>query len=342
MTAPTSPSTFEHAIGTHGRLHVRLMSGAVTVRAVDGEVVRVRERDGKALTEAFRIEAGEGRLSLATDEKAGGLDFLVFSFGRRSSFDLDIEVPTAAQLTIESASADIAVTGVTGPVRLRTASGDMTLRGVGGDLELDAVSGDVEVDATGSIGVRARTISGDLSLRAPRLGRAAIESTSGDIRIDALLDGTGPFEIQTVSGDATIVGRSGIRVEARTVTGDLRSELPHRRESASDRKALIVGDGGAALGFRSVSGDLRVTSPREPGSVATPAPSGQLSDRPAPPRAPDAPSLDGPTPAAVPTSAESAREAGHEVARLDILRALERGEMSVEAAMARIASIEEA
>lgn len=342
MTASTSQSTFEHAIGPQGVVHVRLMSGAVTVRAVDGDVVRVRERNGKSLTEAFRIEAGEGRLALTTDEKVGSLDFLVFSFGRRSSFDLDIEVPTAARATIESASADISVTGTTGPLKLRSASGDMTLHGIGGDVELDSVSGDVEVDHAGSIGFRARTISGDLSLRAARLGRAAIESTSGDIRIDALLDGKGPFEIQTVSGDVTIVGRSGIRVEARTVTGDLRSELPHRRESGSGRKVLIVGDGGTALGFRSVSGDLRVTEPRDPGSVATAASAGLPSDPPAPPRAPDGPSVDAMAPASVPPNPEAAREAGHEVARLDILRALERGEMSVEAAMARIASIEEA
>ena len=190
----------------------------------------------------------------------------MFSIGRRSSFDLDVDVPIAAQVTIELASADISVAGVTGPLRVRTASGDIALDGIRGDVEVDAVSGDVEIDAAGGLGVRARTISGDLSLRAPRLGRAAIESTSGDIRIDALLDGKGPFEIQTVSGDATIVGRAGIRVEARTVTGDLRSELPHRRDSGHGRKVLIVGDGGTALGFRSVSGDLRVTAPRESGS----------------------------------------------------------------------------
>ena len=35
-------------------------------------------------------------------------------------------------------------------------------------------------------------------------------------------------------------------------------------------------------------------------------------------------------------------EAGREVARLDILQALERGELSVEAAMKRLADIEEA
>jgi hypothetical protein len=43
-----------------------------------------------------------------------------------------------------------------------------------------------------------------------------------------------------------------------------------------------------------------------------------------------------------PTGPINAHEAGREVARLDILHALERGELSVEAAMQRLAEIEEA
>ena len=227
-------------------------------------------------------------------------------------------------------------------MKVRTASGDIRLDDIRGSLELDAVSGDTRITANGPLDLRARTISGDITLRGPRLGRATLETTSGDVRLDALLEGPGPFEIQTVSGDATIVGRSGIRVEARTVTGDLRSELPNRRDSAPGRKMLIVGDGGTPLGFRSVSGDLRVTAPRD---AMTSDVVGQRHDAPMAPATPNAPAPpDAPVPPAprVAETADVAREAGHEVARLDVLRALERGEMSVEAAMARIADIDEA
>lgn len=346
MTTSTDAASLEQRIGPRGQFHLRMMSGSIRVRAVDGDTVRVRERNGRSLVEAFRVETGSNSLTMTSNEKFGGVDFIVFSIGRRASLDIEAQVPAGANVTIETASAEIAVSGTTGPTRLRTASGDIRLDDVHGALELDAVSGDAHITANGTLDLRARTISGDLTVRGPRLERATVETTSGDVRLDALLEGPGPFEIQTVSGDATIVGRSGIRVEARTVTGDLRSELPNRRDTAPGRKMLIVGDGGTPLGFRSVSGDLRVTAPRDAMTkVAAPSPSVAPS-APAAPVPPDAPAAPEPpdAPAAPPRtgSADLAHEAGHEVARLDVLRALERGEMSVEAAMARLADIEEA
>ncbi len=335
-----SSNTLEHVIGPTGRFHLRLLSGSIVVHGVDGDRVRVREKSGKAIADVFRIEAGEGSLSLTSPDR-GGIDLIVFGIGRRSSLDLEVDVPRGADVTIETASAELAGGGLGGRSKVRTASGDIELIELGGSLELDAVSGDVDIRATGPLDLRARTISGDCSIRASELGRATVESTSGDIRLDALLAGPGPFEIQTVSGDVTIVGRGGVRVEARTVTGDLRSDLPHRLDTSPGRKQLIVGDGGTAIGFRSVSGDLRVVAPRDQDLAPVPRTAGSspvaLSSgapaAPAPPAAPD------PTEAA---RAVSGHEAGHEVARLDILRALERGELSVEAAMKRLADIEEA
>jgi hypothetical protein len=222
----------------------------------------------------------------------------------------------------------------------------MNLDRLAGNLELDSVSGEVRIVAAGALDLRARTISGDVAVRGPSLGRAEIGTTSGDVRIDADLNGGGPYGIETVSGDATIVGRMGLRIESRTVTGEVRSELAHRRESGPGRKQLIVGDGNVPFTFRSVSGDLRVTTPRDS------LPSAVTPDRPAVPEpaATDAAS----TPAAATPVTDGAESApaepvaprdgagSREVARMDVLRALERGEMSVDAAMRRIAEIEEA
>ena len=336
-------STYEHVIGAAGRFQLRLMSGSIDVRAVDGETVRVTERSGKSIAEVFRVDAGEGRLSLTSPDR-GGIDLVVFGIGRRSSLDLEVEVPRQANVSIESASADVTIVGLVARIAVRTASGDVGMRAVGGNLELDAVSGEVTVNADAPIDIRARTISGDLAVHAPQIRQAAIETTSGDVRLDALLAGDGPFDIQTVSGDATIVGRAGLRIEARTVTGDLRSDLPHRLDKSPGHKQLLIGDGATTLGFRSVSGDLRVVAPRD-GSASTlstvaGAPAAPVAPvapvrpaRPLPPEAPAAPAANG---------VAERHEAGHEVARLDILHALERGELSVETAMQRLADIEEA
>ncbi len=340
MTQTTSAASLEHTIGAAGRFHLRQFSGEIRVRGVDGDAVRVHERNGKSLRDTFAIEAEEGSLSLVAPSK-GGIDLLVFGVGRRSSVDLDVELPRGATVSVETASADTKAHGLTGELRFRTASGDLELTEIGGSLELDSVSGEVDVHAVAPLALRARTISGDVAVRAPVLGRASIESTSGDVRLDAVLAGPGPFEIRSVSGDATIVGRSGIRVEARTVTGNLHSDLPHRSDTGPGRKQLVVGDGGTAIAFRSVSGDLRVIQPRDalaPGALdhaASAVPGAPVA--PVPPNAPVAPMAPRP-----PEAAAVQREASHEVARLDLLKALERGDLSVEAAIARLAEIEEA
>jgi hypothetical protein len=334
MTTTTNGAALEHEIGATGRFHLRQLSGSIRVRGVDGATARVRERNGRSLAESFQIDAGEGLLSLTAPERFG-LD-VVFGIGRRSSLDLEVEVPRSAAVSIEAASAELRAADLTGQVKVRTASGDVTLDDLAGTLELDAVSGEVRITAVGALDLRARTISGDLAVRAPRLGRAEIGTTSGDVRVDAELAGSGPFGVETVSGDATIVGRMGLRVEARTVTGELRSELPHRREASLGRKQLVVGDGAIPFTFRSVSGDLRVTAPRDnlPTGVAMGETPAVAPEAPVPPAAPAAP-----LPPVAPTNPGAG---GREVARMDVLRALERGELSVDAAMRRIAEIEEA
>ncbi len=352
MTTQSSGATIEHHIGLTGRFHLRQLSGEVSVRGIDGEAVRVRERNGKSVSESFLVEATDGSLSLTAPDKFG-FESLIFGIGRRSSLDLEVEVPRGADVSIETASGEITASGLVGMTKVRTASGEVSLDALGGILDLDAVSGDVSISAASALDLRARTISGDCSLRAPSLGRAVIETTSGDIRVDANLTGKGPFEIHTVSGDATIVGRSGMQIEARTVTGDLRSDLPHRLETGPGRRRLIVGDGGVTLGFKSVSGDLRVSAPRDvlaPAQPPTPTPAPAIpppAPRPgSPPQAPTAPEPPAPEPPApeppAPLTLEDGRDGGQEVARLDVLMALERGDLSVEAAMQRLADIEEA
>jgi len=342
MTTTTNGASLEHEIGVEGSFHLRQLSGSIRVRGVEGGTARVRERNGRSLAESFEIETAEGRLSLSAPDRMG-LD-VVFGRARRSSLDLEIEVPVKAEVSIETANADLEGRHLTGRTKIRTASGEVTLDGIAGTLELEAVSGDVEVSADAALDLRARTISGDLTIRGPRLGRAEIGSTSGDVRLDAELAGGGPFGIETVSGDVTIVGRMGIRIEARTVTGELRSDLPHRREAGPGRKQLVVGDGGIPFTFRSVSGDLRVAAPRDSLPVSGSAPGTPAAPvAPLAPAGPDAPLPPTPPTAPTPPAEPGARAAGsREVARLDVLRALERGDLSVEAAMARIAEIEEA
>ena len=148
--------------------------------------------------------------------------------GRRSSggsADLDIDVPRGATVVIDGTSAEIEATGLAGDQRYRSISGDITLHGVSGTISVDAVSGDVDITTTDRTALTARVVSGDIDLRAATLISLEIATTSGDLKVAGRLAGDGPFAIETVSGDALLAPVGDIRVEMKTVAGDLRSEI---------------------------------------------------------------------------------------------------------------------
>ncbi len=335
-----SAAEVQHEIGQAGRFALRLPAGEVSVRAVDGVVARVRDLEGRSLAERFDIRRTGDALELVAKSRFG-LSYQngSLTIGSQAA-DLDVELPRGTRLAIDAASTDVSVAGIAGPGRFRTASGDLILTDVGGNIEFEGVSADVRIEAVAPIAINGRTISGDVAIRAPRLARLELTTTSGDLRIDADFAGNGPFAIRSISGDATLVARGGIEVDAQTVTGDLSSALTAKMESGLGHRRLVVGKPTATLAFKSVSGDLSVVEPRDAG-VAMPTPNG------APPIISTAAGQAMPAFAAdAADAADDAPEAAPspelETARLEILRSLERGEIDVATAMARLATIEEA
>jgi hypothetical protein len=334
MTGATGTSAeLRHQIGPNGRFSLRLPSGEVSIRPVDGDIATVRDLSGRPLADRFQITTGPESLELAVRQRFQiSLQLGSFSTGGGSA-DLVVELPRGTNVALDTASADVVVAGLTGPGRYRTASGDLMLSDVGGDLAIEGVSGDVRIEAVSEIDVQARTISGDLQVRAPRLSRAELSTTSGDLRVDAELRGKGPFSMKTISGDALVTNRGGLQVEAQTITGEISSAVSHRTESGPGRRLLIVGQPQATLSFKSVSGDLSILEPRD----AAPT----LMPRPASPEVPVMPELPTQPSAQFERDADDDRQSSRvEDARLEILRALERGEIDVQAATEHLAALE--
>ena len=328
MTTTTNGATVEHSIGLRGRFTLRLPSGDVVVRAVDGETARVRDREGHPLGDRFTIETGDGSLSLRAPENT--LGFLDIGFRRKGGHaDLEVELPRFASIQLETASADVRVDGLKGEGRYRTASGELTFAAVGGSIDIEAVSGDVDVRADAEMSIGCRTVSGEVTVEAPRLTRLQVTTTSGDIRATGQLAGNGPFSLGTVSGDAEITTSSGLEVEAKTVTGDIATPERHGRDRIPGRRSFRIGNGRTPLAFKSISGDLTI---RPHGSKGTPdvdLPEVELPDVPLAPVSPAAPAAVEIDPMAEQRLADQ---------RLEILRALERGEISVEEATLRLES----
>ena len=194
-------------------------------------------------------------------------------------------------------------------VEVNAVSSDIEAHRLSADQAYKTVSGDVTVEGHGGR-VSLTTVSGDVDLAADQQLEPSVATTSGDVSISA--PSVSALQVRTVSGDTRI--RSGFLPDAghrvESVSGDLLVEarsgltLDVRRgiDVASGRnRRMVAGDGSAELRFRSLSGDVHLE-----GDVVEPAP------------APAAP---------VPGASDDS---------LDVLRALERGEIDVEEAARRL------
>jgi Putative adhesin len=314
----------DHPIGRRGRVGIRLPAAEIRIVAEDGERVTVRALDGRSLPDRVILETTDGGLTIREQEMPG----IGFGSGRRT-IALELGVPAEAEVTVDTASGSVVSEGLHGIQRYRTASGDLHAEDAAGRIDVNAVSGDVFLQLVGSAELRVRTVSGDLRVEGGSLAAARLQTTSGDIWLDSPLMGNVAHAIETLSGDVSIVAPDGLRVEARTVSGDLTSEIPHRTEGRAGRRVIVIGDGSVELAFRSVSGDLQIHagSTDRPAAPVPPTPARPPSP-PAPPVAPVPPRPDDTT--ADPDAEE----------RLDVLRALERGELDVATAMDRLAELD--
>ncbi len=319
MTSDTAtPPVIEHRIGPTGRFAAKVADWELRLVAGSDDVVRIRDTDGGSLPDDLEIDRGTGSLSIRQQSRFPGVTFVLGS--PAGSRRLTIDVPARAAITVGTASGDVVATGLRGEQQFRTASGDLELAAASGDVAVETVSGDVAIRVDDSITLSLKTVSGDASVEGGRVERLRLTTTSGDIQLASDL-GPGPHAIATVSGDAALRSNRGLRITALTVAGDLRSDLPHTSQGGPGRRSLVVGDGMVEVQFRSVSGDLRVLDPLAP----TP---------PTPPIAPRPPTVHD----AEAASSDDPDET--EAARLEILRALEIGEIDVTEAASRLAGLD--
>jgi len=347
----TTTASREMPLAPDGEVAISVVSGSLRIRGADAAVVRVRRLDGGEPGEDVRFLSETGRVSIATRDEGLRLGPLTIGIARGRSVGLDVEVPRGARVSVRTASGDVDARGLAGATEFTTVSGALDIGLEGGTLAFQTMAGDVDVEASGPVAIDGRTVSGDVEVRAPHLLGLRVESTSGDVAVDAGLDAGRVHEIGTVSGDVTIATDSAVRVETRTVAGDIEASVPHRTEGSKGRRAIVVGGGSVAVAVRTMSGDIRVRSGR-------PGPAGHASESPgvppgppaaAPPRSPAAlPATEShvcPKPSAATPGAWSAADPAvdrREAARLEILRALERGDLDIDGASRRLEILEDA
>jgi hypothetical protein len=327
-----------HEIGERGHIGLRVTSPDVEMRATDGDAVSARVIfEIRAASEAeaddvferikFNVEASSGWLEIAEPKDGmGGIGALVrlFTGGERADARVEVDAPRAADVWVNGVSSDLTAIGFAGLQEYRTVSGDLVLDRIGGDIQIRGVSSDVSLKADHELpSLSIETVSGDVSAFAPAVGQLRIVTVSGDVDLETRLADGPEHRVETVSGDLSVGTQGGLTVEVRGLSSDVNIRLPHRSEGTRDRRRYVIGDGGPDLLFSSMSGDVEVRPPRRglPTSSASPTP----TTPPAPPTAPTPPT------APAPPSARLGDQA-----QLQILQALERGEIDVDEAARRL------
>lgn len=334
----------EHEIGPTGRFLLRATSPDVEIRAHPQGSARVAiEFELKAGTDAeadelfdrvrYQISERAGALEVTEPRSSGGVGGIGRMLGLGSGqFETKVvaQVPVDADIAFEGVSGDVDVVGLHGPQEYRTVSGDLLLRDLAGDVRVRGVSSDVSIRAEHAVRLQVNTVSGDVSTIAPRYDRLHIVTVSGDVEIEGDLSREVETRVETVSGDVLLGLSGGTTLEVRALSSDVSIGLPHRAEGTRDRRRFVVGDGSARVVFSSMSGDLLARPPRRIAASAPVAPTAPIP--PTPPMPPTAPTP--PTPATSPTPPGAPVTTDDQLA---ILRALERGEISVDEAATRLA-----
>jgi DUF4097 and DUF4098 domain-containing protein YvlB len=258
-----------------------------------------------------------------------GLKGINFDFGRWSGGrDYTIRVPHDCDVSLRTSTGDLEIHGVNGTHFIQSSSGDVNMHNIKGNVLTSSASGDINVHhIEGKLGIR--TASGDINVDKGTLNDLSAHTASGDINLDLLSAPDRDFEIKGISGDVdlTLPANSRLTIEVSTLSGDIDSRFQHEMERRGPGRGrsttLRINGGGPTARISTVSGDINI-HPRKGERVVSDVgePTRDLSRR----------------------SEDDIREPEGYAARkqheLEILQALERGELSAQDAMQRLTSLE--
>jgi DUF4097 and DUF4098 domain-containing protein YvlB len=272
------------------RLDIRLGAGEVRLETADVQQTTVlleplRDNDASAAAvEHARIELRDrdGRHEVVIDVRDRGRGIF-----RNAEVLVAVTCPEGTGVESKTGSAEVVGRGRFGSVEVESGSGDVEFGEVGGDARVDAASGDVQLGNVGG-GARVNTASGDVQMRSID-GAAKINSASGDVIIrevggelsvnsasgDVIVrEARASVSVSTASGDQNIGSVAAGRVELKSASGDLKVGIAEgstlwvdaRSRSGEVRSELPVselppeGEGPTVeLRANTMSGDITVT-----------------------------------------------------------------------------------
>ena len=260
-----------YGVGRSPALVVDNFSGSITVRAGEGEEIRV-------MTVKHAPRASDlDRIEIDIRPRAGGLtivtrnpDILINSWVR-----LEVIAPAGTSFDLHTSSGRIEVSGLqgggkaqtnsgrvmardlNGTVSLRTSSGGMTVQTFGGDLNLHVSSGSIDVTAIRGT-LDAHTSSGSIDVGDAQ-GWVRLDTSSGSIDYAGSPEGDCSFKTGSGSIDLRLPEDLDARVDLHTGSGSIKVNYPLEGERSKNDVQGVIGNGrGVSINARTSSGSIYV------------------------------------------------------------------------------------
>jgi DUF4097 and DUF4098 domain-containing protein YvlB len=257
-------------MSANGTLDVSNVAGEVTIIGWDRAEVEVKGEIGSGQELEFSADGEHTRVEVRWSEDHDDEDA-----------EIVIRAPATSRVRASSVSASITVSGFTNELQLQSVSGDIDTEVYGADVTLGTISGSLQVAGhkqagemrltvvSGDAWVRdiegdlvARTVSGDLNIRAGKLRRTRIDTTSGDVLLSASLEPDARFEIDSTSGDLRLelCGKPEAEYELSSFSGEIvafdRYGEARNEYGPTSELRFKVGKGGALVRIDSLSGEI--------------------------------------------------------------------------------------
>ncbi len=303
-------------VGADASLTLENIIGDVRIAAwerPDIHVVAVQRGRTKAEIE-MRQEGSH--VTIRTVHNRWWSSFLRWLGGERPPVvDYTVEVPAGCRVHLSAVDGAISLAGLRPEAHLSLVSGRVQAEALQGEADISLVS--ARLDGKGLRGRAAiKTVSGDIRLEGCQFDSLEVDTVSGRAHVATPLAPQGRYHFHSVSGDVILAIPAGTRatVVGESVSGRVRSDVPASVEwqGLGSWRATVNG-GGVEVHFNSVSGDLILTA--EGGEGRT--------ERAAEPVAPAAEAPPSPEPPPMTT--------------MDVLKAVETGQMTVDEALKRLA-----
>ena len=266
-----------YPVARGGEVSIESLAGTLTIEGWNSAEVEISGTLGDGV-DGIDVQNHEDGISIEVKYDEG-------YHGRQAvETNLTIRVPSGAELSVETVSASISVSGLLGSVQLESVSGAIHVAGKPSRLEIENVSGKVSVDTapdkaelssvSGAIRVgtalghlEAGNVSGSILIEGGELAGADLETVSGNITCNAVPGARGDVDMETMSGTITLVVKADAAASyhLETFSGGIANQIGPEatktsRYTSEKELRFNTGSGGPTITLSSFSGSIKLVT----------------------------------------------------------------------------------